>query len=153
MTTKDPLKKKASNAKWRKANIEKARAAWAAWAIANPDKIKANTAARYKNNPDRQKAASAAWDKANPGKANAKSNKRRSAKLQRTPTWLTHFDLLKMECIYQVATMRTRESGEIWHVDHIIPLQGKNVSGLHVPANLQIIRGVENLKKNAQFIP
>jgi len=152
MTTKDPLKKKAANAKWRKANIEKARAAWAAWAMANPDKIKSNTAARYKNNPDKQKGASAAWDRANPGKANAKSNKRRSAKLQRTPKWLTKFDLLKIECIYQVAAMRTQESGEIWHVDHIIPLQGKNVSGLHVPSNLQIIRAVENLKKNAQFI-
>jgi hypothetical protein len=151
MTTKDPLKKKAANAKWRNANIEKARKAWAAWAKANPDKIKANTAARYKNNPDKQKAASAAWDKANPGKATAKSNKRRSAKLQRTPAWLTPFDLLKIKCIYQVAAMRTRESGEVWHVDHIIPLQGKNVSGLHVPSNLQIIRGVENLKKNAQF--
>lgn len=153
MTTRDPLKKKAANAKWRKANIEKARAAWAAWAKANPEKIKANTAARYKNNPDRQKAASLAWDKANPGKANAKSNKRRTAKLQRTPQWLTSFDFLKMECIYQVAAMRTRESGEVWHVDHIVPLQGKNVSGLHVPSNLQIIRAVENLKKNAQFTP
>jgi hypothetical protein len=151
MTTKDPLKKKAANAKWRNANIEKARKSWAAWAKANPEKIKANTAERYKNNPDKQKAASAAWDKANPGKATAKSNKRRSAKLQRTPAWLTPFDLLKIKCIYQVAAMRTRESGEVWHVDHIIPLQGKNVSGLHVPSNLQIIRGVENLKKNAQF--
>jgi len=153
MTTRDPLKKKAANAKWRKANLEKARAAWAAWAAANPDKIKAATAKRYKENPDKQKKASLAWDKANPGKAVAKNNRRRAAKLQRTPSWLTPFDLLKIKCIYQVAAMRTRESGESWHVDHIVPLRGKIVSGLHVPSNLQIIRGVENMKKQTKFTP
>ena len=74
--------------------------------------------------------------------------KRRAAKLQRTPAWLTDFDKLKMECLYQVAAMRTRESGYAWHVDHIIPLQGKTVSGLHVPSNLQVIPATDNLRKN-----
>jgi hypothetical protein len=78
--------------------------------------------------------------------------KRQAAKLNRTPVWLTEFDKLKIECLYQVAAMRTRESGYEWHVDHIIPLQGKTVSGLHVPSNLQVIPATENLRKNNLYV-
>ena len=73
---------------------------------------------------------------------------RKSAKLQRTPAWLTDFDLLKIKCYYQLAAMRTRESGYDWHVDHIIPLQGANVCGLHVPGNLRVIPAIDNMRKS-----
>ena len=76
---------------------------------------------------------------------------RKSAKLQRTPSWLTEFDKLKIQCYYQVAAMRSKESGQTWHVDHIIPLQGKNVCGLHVLNNLQIIPAIENMRKNNHY--
>ena len=77
--------------------------------------------------------------------------KRKVAKLKRMPSWLTEFDLLKIKCYYQVAAMYSRESGFDWHVDHVIPLQGKNVSGLHVPSNLQIIPAIENMRKSNQY--
>ena len=77
--------------------------------------------------------------------------KRKSAKLQRIPAWLTEFDLLKIKCYYQVAAMYTKESGYGWHVDHVIPLQGKNVSGLHVPSNLQIIPAIQNMRKSNSY--
>jgi hypothetical protein len=77
--------------------------------------------------------------------------KRRAARIQRTPSWLTDFDKLKIKCIYAVATMLTRENKEEWTVDHIIPLQGKLVSGLHVPNNLQVMRGSENYSKINKF--
>jgi hypothetical protein len=76
---------------------------------------------------------------------------RKSAKLKRTPGWLTEFDKLKIKCLYQLAAMRTRESGYDWHVDHIIPLQGANVSGLHVPGNLRVIPALDNMRKNNQY--
>lgn len=77
----------------------------------------------------------------------ATQRKRLSAKLHRTPSWLTADDYLKIRCLYQVARMRTTETGYVWHVDHILPLQGKNVCGLHVPWNLQVIPATENLRK------
>jgi hypothetical protein len=73
---------------------------------------------------------------------------RRAAKIQRTPAWLTEFDKLKIKCLYQLAAMRNRESDRKWHVDHIIPLQGEFVSGLHVPDNLRVILAIDNLRKN-----
>jgi hypothetical protein len=59
-----------------------------------------------------------------------------------TPLWA---DLDAIEKIY-----KQRKLGE--HVDHIIPLKGKNVSGLHVAENLRIIPASENLKKRNKLL-
>jgi len=77
--------------------------------------------------------------------------KRRAARIQRTPSWLTDFDRLKIKCMYAIATMLTRENKEKWTIDHIIPLQGELVSGLHVPSNLQPMRLSENSAKLNKF--
>ena len=61
------------------------------------------------------------------------------------------FDKLKIKCMYSIAAMLTRENKEPWHIDHIIPLQGKMVSGLHVPSNLQVMLGSENIGKKNKF--
>lgn len=74
--------------------------------------------------------------------------KRRAAKLLRTPSWLTKDDLFMMKEAYHLAKLRTKIFGFEWHVDHIIPLQGRLVSGLHVPTNLQVISKHENLQKH-----
>jgi len=47
----------------------------------------------------------------------------------------------------------TEQTGTPHHVDHIIPLRGKNVSGLHVHQNLRIISSDENQRKNNKFLP
>ena len=70
----------------------------------------------------------------------ASSAKYRAAKIQRTVS----FDQKGIENFYN-------NCPEGYHVDHIIPLQGVNVSGLHVLSNLQYLPAVDNLKKNNKY--
>jgi hypothetical protein len=82
---------------------------------------------------------------------NASYARRRAAKLNRTPAWLTADDKYLMKVFYKIAQMLTRVNKEEWHVDHDIPLQSKLVSGLHVPSNLRLMRGIENETKSNQY--
>lgn len=81
----------------------------------------------------------------------ANQAKRRAAKLERTPAWLSGEDLWFVNEIYKLSALRTKLTGVKWHVDHVIPLQGKNVSGLHVPTNLQVILACDNVGKHNRF--
>lgn len=69
------------------------------------------------------------------------------AKMNRTPAWS---DLKAIEQIYQEAR-EFREAGLEVDVDHMIPLQGELVSGLHVPLNLRICLSSVNRSKSNQF--
>ncbi len=85
-----------------------------------------------------------------PGYRNAQSKKHVVAKKQRTPKWLTADDFWLINEAYDLAAIRTKMLGFSWHVDHIVPLNGKLVSGLHVPHNLQVIPGrLNRLKSNS----
>ena len=74
--------------------------------------------------------------------------RRQAAKLQRTPAWLTEDDIWMMREAYKLAKLRTQMFGFSWHVDHVLPLQGATVSGLHVPVNLQVIPWLDNVRKH-----
>ena len=78
----------------------------------------------------------------------AKNAKYRATKLQRTPEWLTDDHLWMIEEVYELAQLRSKVTGVDHHVDHVVPLRGKTVSGLHVPWNLQVIPWYENLSKS-----
>lgn len=75
----------------------------------------------------------------------------RTLRMQRTPLWLSQEDLEQIRSIYHLANKKTKDTGVYWHVDHIVPLQGKNVSGLHVPQNLRVITADENRRKSNKW--
>ena len=66
----------------------------------------------------------------------------------RTPPWA---DLNAINAIYKEAMEKRAKTGKEYHVDHIIPLRGLYVSGLHVANNLRIISAKENMSKNNRF--
>jgi len=116
---------------------------------ANPDYPAEYRAA----NPEKKKEYDAKWCAANPEKGRAKGAKRRAAKLLAIPFWLTEDDYKAMEAIYAEAKRLEAETGIKHHVDHIHPLQGKLVCGLHCPSNLQILTEAENCSKGNRFTP
>jgi hypothetical protein len=82
-----------------------------------------------------------------PDRKLASTRKYQADKLQRTPRWLSPNQLQEIQDVYTAREMLQLATGEQLHVDHIVPLQGKNVSGLHVPWNLRITTATENLSK------
>lgn len=77
--------------------------------------------------------------------------KRRAYKFQATPKWLNTSHYNEIEEIYSLCTELSWLSEGGLEVDHIVPLKGKHVSGLHVPWNLQIIPAIENRRKSNRF--
>jgi hypothetical protein len=108
-------------------------------------------AKRYLEQKQRIDSINKAYREANLDKHAAKETKRRASKLKRTPAWLTKDDRWMIEQAYELAALRTKMFGFAWHVDHVIPLQGKLVSGLHVPENLQVIPAVLNQQKHNTY--
>lgn len=122
------------------------------WAIENKERVNAVTRWRYYNNVEAQRERTRnkylfnrekvietnnAWRTKNPKAATHYAAKHRASKRQRTPSWA---DIKAIKEFYA-------KCPEGYHVDHIIPLVGKTVSGLHVLNNLQYLPASENQKK------
>ena len=90
--------------------------------------------------------------KANPIKHREKVARRKLAKIQRVPAWLSKLDSNSIKGIYAMRDwMNLTMFGIKYEVDHIIPIRGTRVSGLHVPLNLQIIKSHNNSIKGNQY--
>jgi hypothetical protein len=149
--------------KWRSANPDKSSEANAVWYAKNRAKKLADDKSRREKNLqkflERERASylrnkasalakNAKWRESNGPRIAAHAAKRRTAKSERTPLWLSVEQHEAILAFYIEAARVSETTGIPHHVDHIVPLRGKTVSGLHVPWNLQIISATENLKKS-----
>ncbi len=91
------------------------------------------------------------WRIVNKDKVNFYKAKYRAVKLNATPKWLTKQNLIEIQDIYFCCSEYNRLLEEQYHVDHIIPLQGEYICGLHVPWNLQILTAKENQNKGNKY--
>lgn len=123
----------------------------------HPEKIRAAQKKYYYKNLDSERLRSRNWGTSknhyaavkkhrdnNPGFMNAQNGIRRALKLQATPKWLTKEQIKQIENFY-------KNCPKGYEVDHIIPLNGKNVRGLHVVWNLQYLTKKENVVKRNKF--
>lgn len=141
----------ARTSKYKRDNKVKVEVSAKKWRDKNPERNRARFLA-YKN---RNRAACQERDRAyrlnNKDKDAAKTAKRRADKRSRTPPWLTEDDFKEINSFYLEARRLEKATGVKHHVDHIVPLNGEFVSGLHVPWNLQVIPAKENLIKSNKF--
>jgi len=148
------LKNKAVS--WAKANPERSTEIRKNWDLLNRDKTNARMKKRRLDYPESYKKAITAWRKNNAARYAVymahNASMRRAKKLKQTPKWLSEFDLIAIECKYSVCAMLNKYGVEKWEVDHIVPLQGASVSGLHTPSNLRVIPKVLNRAKGNRLI-
>ena len=117
--------------------------------LKHKDQVREQERAWRAANQDHYKATKRSYNLANPGILNAKNAKRRAAKIKATPQWVDRCVLEDIKQFY-VLTKELQwlsDPTDPLEVDHIIPLQGENVSGLHVPWNLQILPRSSNRVK------
>ncbi len=122
------------------------------YAAKNREKAKQRASKWYYDNKEyalqKNKVYSIEWRKYNKDRHAAQENKRRALKLNATPKWLTGKQYKEIEAFYWLAKLQEELTDTKYHVDHIVPLKGKTVCGLHVPWNLQVLSAKDNLSKS-----
>lgn len=128
------------------------------YAAKNREKAKQRAAEWYTNHKDDpefkliSKERQKEWRKNNLDKHCAKEGKRRAAKLKATPEWLSASQIQEIANEYALSKWCSEVMGSPYHVDHIVPLKGKLVCGLHVPWNLRVIPAKENISKGNKHV-
>jgi 5-methylcytosine-specific restriction endonuclease McrA len=120
---------------------------------ANRDHIIKKANVWVEANRDKHNAKCNLWAKNNPAKVNARTARRHASKIKATPACVrTNPDFQWMIAeAYALAKLREKMLGGAWEVDHIVPLRGKMVSGLHAPWNLQVVQLQVNRRKSNHF--
>lgn len=120
----------------------------------NPEKFRKEGRDAYKKNRQARIRNAVEYARENPAKANATKKKYKMAKQQACPPWVYSSRELcaEIEYFYENARQLTETTGVAHHVDHIIPIQGDTVCGLHVPWNLQVLTASENCSKQNKLL-
>lgn len=123
-----------------------------AWYVKNSDKISERGRAKRRDSVEGEKLRERRRRDYRDNKVSyvAAARRREADKIRATPAWA---DLDAIEEFYHAAKSLTLETGIPHVVDHVIPLRGKTVCGLHVENNLQVITKAANLEKGNRFDP
>ena len=114
---------------------------------------KENVIARAQARPDEDKRRYKKTHKVNnPDMYKEMTSLRRRRFRDATPKWLTENQKMEIRLKYRLAIELSRATGERHAVDHIIPLHGESVCGLHVPWNLQVLTQKDNLAKYNRLV-
>jgi hypothetical protein len=122
-----------------------------AWAEKNKNYLNDWYATYRKDNQHQIKLNQKKWREVNKGKKNSDTALRVASKMQRTPKWLSKEQKKAIKEVYVMA--KELETVFPWSqcVDHIVPLRGEKVCGLHVPWNLQILSAKDNMEKGNRY--
>jgi len=102
--------------------------------------------------PEEKRRLQAEYKLQNVDVVRADTSVRKRRHREATPKWLTAEERLRMRELYVQARKLTAVAGVRYVVDHIVPLRGETVCGLHVPWNLRVITQDENLKKSNKLV-
>jgi hypothetical protein len=107
----------------------------------------------YQKNSDAYKQRAKKWKQDNRALHNARCMDRYTSKIKRCPAWAKEITDLVCKEAYDKAVRLFKLTGVSYDVDHIVPLLGKTVSGLHVYNNLQVIPASVNRSKKNLYWP
>jgi len=137
-----------------------------AWRLQNPEKYKKQREKHYRknkkrlnliskkyyeDNKERLQSINRDWKKLNKDSVASSVRLRKKKVRSATPSWLTKEHKQEIQQFYWLAQDLKTVTGESYHVDHIVPLKGENVCGLHVPWNLQVLPADINLSKGNKY--
>jgi len=66
---------------------------------------------------------------------------------------VSYADEKAIKTVYKAAKMLEKATGQVYHVDHIDPLQNDLVCGFHIASNLQLLPASVNIHKSNKFTP
>jgi len=117
----------------------------------NKTSIRSKQSEYYEANKERILKANKEWKMTNHHLVIQNVNERKKKVRQAMPNWLSQEDKQYIKNLYWLAKDLSSVSEGKYHVDHIVPLKGENVCGLHVPWNLQVLPEDINLKKGNRY--
>lgn len=142
-TCRSELRKPAAK-EYRKREKDRIAASQAEWRENNRNKYRAIHQSWRDRNRDRVREIGRDYHERNIVKRVAKARMREAHEINATPAWA---DKDAITAVYALAS-EFRAAGFDVHVDHIVPLRGQNVSGLHVHNNLRVCLASANISKS-----